>query len=186
MSITYTDNRPTHPAGHFEPPVYPNAREEAPFVPVYARTGRSRTKKGGVRTWMILAPIGVLVLGGVTAAMLMSGGEEVAPVPVLEPAATAPVLPATAPLAATSAPVEIAPAEAAPAPAPVVRREAAPVRRAAPAPTARQTAPAPAVREAAPPSPSTLNSAPPTPAPAPTAPAAAEPPPPAIVVQPLN
>lgn len=186
MSITYTDNRPTPPTGRFEPPVYPDAREEAPFVPVYARTGRARSRKGGVRTWMILAPVAVLVLGGGALAMMSYNGEEVAPVPVLEPAATAPVLPATAPAApliAAPAALDATPVEAAPAPAPapVVRREAAPARRAAPAP-------APTVREAPTPAPSTstLNAAPSTPAPAPTAPAAAEPPAPAIVVEPLN
>lgn len=133
MSVTYPHDRPTPQADHLESP-----REE-PFVPVYARNRRTaRGRKGGVKAWMILAPIGVLVLGAGAAAMMMGGGDDVAPAPLAEPAATAPVVPAE-PLATTASPVEAAaPAsivEATPAPAPTVRR-------AAPAPARRSTAPA--------------------------------------------
>lgn len=184
MTVTYPHDRPLPHATHME-----EARPE-PYVPVYARTrGSTRARKGGVRTWMILAPVGVLVLGGVAAAMIAGSGDDVAPAPLLEPAATAPVLPAqpliseAAPLETSAAPViEAAPA---PAPAPAVRAAPAPARRAAPVP-ARPTAPA-ATREApaepAGPQPytSSLNTspaaAPATPAPTPA---------PVIVIQPRS
>lgn len=175
MSVTYTED-------HNE------ALREETFVPVYARTKASRgRKKSGVRSWMILAPIGVLVIGGVGVAMMMNQGD-VAPAPLAEPAATAPVMPVTpAPMAMEPAPVDSAPApvmrEATPTPAP------APVRRAAPRVQAPAAAPAPRTVTPEPsPATSTLNSAPATPAPtitvAPTpAPVA---PPPVIVVEPLG
>lgn len=180
MSVTYPHDRPIPQTDHLDAP-----REE-PFVPVYARTRRNtRSRKGGVKTWMILAPIGVLVLAGGAAAMMMGGdSDEVASAPLAEPAATAPVLPAQ-PLPVENASIEIAPVvEATPAPAPVVRRAApAPARRAtAPARAAAPT-PAPAPRvEAAPTGPqpytATLNTAPAaTPAPAQ---------PPVIVIQPAD
>ncbi|HZW15705.1 MAG TPA: hypothetical protein VFF66_05565 [Brevundimonas sp.] len=158
MTVTYPHDRPLPPNGEVEP-----VREE-PFVPVYARTRKTRGRKGGVKTWMILAPLGVLVLGAGAAAMMM-GGEDATPAPLAEPAATAPVLPAQ-PLLTEVAPIEAAPvAEATPAPAPVVRRTApAPARRAAPARTApADPAPTPRV-EVAPTSPepytASLNAAP--------------------------
>ncbi|HEY0599919.1 MAG TPA: hypothetical protein VGD32_07430, partial [Brevundimonas sp.] len=102
MSVTYPHDRPMPQGDHLD-----SVREE-PFVPVYARTRRSaRGRKGGLKTWMILAPIGVLVLGAGAAAMMM-GGEDSAPAPLAEPAATPPVLPAQ-PLAAAPAPVEATP-----------------------------------------------------------------------------
>ena len=137
---------------------------------------------------MILAPIGVLVLGAGAAAMMMGGGEEAEPAPLIEPAATGPVLPAQQPLAAEAIPAEpVASApvvEAAPAPAPVARRATpAPARRAAPARTASPT-PAPAERvevTAEPTGPraytATLNAEPAT---------AVEAPPPVIVIQPAE
>lgn len=136
MTLTYPHDRPS-------PQHLPSedVREE-PFVPVYARNRRGvRSRKGGVKTWMILAPLGVLVLGAGAAAMMM-GGEDVAPAPLVEPAATAPALPAQ-PLLTSAAPIEATPVvEATPAPAPVVRRTApAPARRAAPV---REPTPAPA------------------------------------------
>lgn len=180
MSVTYPHDRPIPHGEHLE------AQREEPFVPVYARTRRSaRGRKGGVKTWMILAPVGVLVLGGAAAALMMGDQGEVAPAPLAEPAATAPVLPAQ-PVLAEAAPMETAPvAEATPipAPAPVVRRAApAPARRAvAPARQAAPTpAPAPRVEAAAPTGPqpytATLNAAP-TPASAQT---------PVIVIQPAD
>ncbi len=176
MSITYPQDRA-------------EAAGEETFVPVYARTKAQLRRKGGMRTWMILAPIGVLVIGGAAALMVMTGGNDVAEAPLAEAAATAPVLPTTPaplPMAAEPAPVDTTPLpvvrEAAPAP---VRREAPVVRRAAP--RAETPAPAPAPRVAAPaPSPvtSTLNSAPA--APAPTVAPTPAPPPPVIVVEPLS
>ena len=135
MSVTYPHDRPMLHDDRLEP-----ARDE-PFVPVYARTRSARSRKGGLKTWMILAPIGVLVLGGAAAALMMGGGEEPAAT-VLEPAATAPVLPAT-PIPSETALIEVAPIDAAPveaAPTPVARRQTtpAPARRAAPV---RETAP---------------------------------------------
>ena len=191
MSVTYPEDK-----------IEPIAEET--FVPVYARRGRSAKKQGGVKTWMILAPIAAVAVIGGGALMFMGGSNEADEAALVEPAATAPVLPLTpaptevaaAPLAsaATPAPVEATPQPAA-APAPVAR-EAAPVRRAAPAPAARRVAPAPtppietpveptgprsySAPAASSPSTSTLNTAPTAPAPTP-APRA-----PVIATQPLN
>ena len=63
MSLTYP-----------EPPVSNTA--EAEYVPSYARKPVRRKK---VRSWMILAPIGGVVLIGAAAAMLMNPGEPAAP-----------------------------------------------------------------------------------------------------------
>ena len=186
MSVTYTEDR-----------IEPVAEET--FVPVYARSRTASKRKGGVKTWMILAPIGAVVVLGGAAAMLMGGGEETVEPALVEPAATAPVFPATpvptdvaaAPLtsAATPTPVEMAQQ---PTPAPVARTSE-PARRAAPAPARRAApAPAPAARVETPAAPtnpqpysapatSTLNTTPATPVPAPAAPRA-----PTIQVQPLN
>ena len=178
MSLTYTDDTART---YTETP----ARSEEAYVPVYARSRSRKARRSGVRSWMILAPIGVLVLGGAAAMMLMDGGRE-APA-LAEPAATAPVMPAAAPAALnaaaapTPAPVDAAPLprEAAPAATPV--RRAAPARRAAPvaAPARREAAPAaaPAPVEVAETSEATvtLNTAP-----------TADAPPPRIVVAPLE
>jgi len=174
MSITYPQDRA-------------DAVSEETIVPVYARTRASRGRKSGVRTWMILAPIGVLVIGGAAAMMLMTGRDDVAEAPLAEAAATAPVLPTTPaplPMAAEPAPVDATPLpvmrQAAPAPA---RREAPVVRRAAPRAETPAPAPAPSVAPpAASPITSTLNSAPAAPAPTVTP----TPAPPVIVVEPLN
>jgi len=169
MTVTYTHERPLPPTSPME-----TAREE-PFIPVYARTRTSRSRKGGIKTWMILAPLGVLVLGAGAAAMMMGGNDDVAPAPLVEPAATAPVLPAQ-PLLTNVAPLEATPvAEATPAPSPVARR-AAPAPRPRAASTARAAAPTPApttpvvvAPEPASPEPytATLNTTPAAPAPAP-------------------
>lgn len=173
MSLTYPHNgsRPHDQA--FE------AAPEQPFVPVYARQGRTaRGRKRGVRTWMILAPVGVLVLGAAAAAMMLGGRDEVAPAPLVEPAATAPVLPSQ-PSLVQAPPVEATPVapvvEASPAPTPVARRAAPAARRPAapaPAPAAAPRVVAPA--EPAEPQPYTaqLNAAPAQP--------------PVIVIQPAN
>ncbi|WP_374516542.1 hypothetical protein [Brevundimonas sp.] len=187
MSLTYTDDTARTytetPAPH----------TEDAYVPVYARsrTRSRKARKSGIRSWMILAPVGVLVLGGAAAMMLMDGGRETSA--LAEPAATAPVMPAAAPAAltaaaepvATPAPVEAAPLprDAAPAPAPV--RRAAPARRAAapapvPAAVEREAAPAPAEAVAETSQTTvTLNTAP-------TTTTTTEAPPPRIVVAPLD
>jgi len=166
VTLTYTDNR-ARPYGDAA------AREE-PFVPVYARTRSRKARSAGVRSWMILAPVGVLVLGGAAAMMLMDGGRE-APA-LVEPAATAPVLPAT-PTVLTPA-IPAAPLEAAPSPR--TSAPAASAQRGAPAPRELQgesaTAPAERAVESSRTT-ITLN----------TAPTAVEtPPPPRIVVEPLD
>ncbi|GAA0870507.1 hypothetical protein GCM10009116_23430 [Brevundimonas basaltis] len=183
MTITYPHDR-SIPNGALS-----EAAHEEPYIPVYARTRSVRGRKGGVKSWMILAPIGVLVLGGAAVALVMGESEEVAPVPLVEPAATGPVLP-TQPLVNEIAPVETpagTPIEAAPTPAVRAAPAPTPVRRAAATP-ARRAAPAPATREApaepAGPQPytSSLNTTPPTTAPATPAPT----PPPVIIIQPQS
>lgn len=77
MSLTYTDHTRTD-------------NTDTVFIPAYAR-GKSRKNKG-VKTWMILAPIGAVVLAGSAAAMLMGGGDEAAPM-VETPAARCPPWP---------------------------------------------------------------------------------------------
>ena len=195
MSVTYTNE--------------PNDRSldsEAPYVPAYARSRQARKSKGGVKTWMILAPIGVLTLGGIGAATLM-GGEQA---PMVEAEATTPAPVASQPMqsevavapltsAATPTPIDVAPL---PTAAPVVRnvvpaREAAPVRRAAPRAAAPVTprvdaAPEPVLTGPQPysatpssaTSTSSLNRTPVTATPAPVA--AAPAPAPVIVVQPAG
>ena len=205
MSVTYPAD-PAKPYGdRLEQPrsdatLRADLTADEPFVPVYARRGKARGGQGKIKTWMILAPVGVLVLGGVGAMLVMGGGEE-ASAPLAEPAATAPVLSSTpAPTATAVAPLTTAstPAPVVAAPAPVVR-DAAPLRRAAPAPVRREAArtPAAATPRAATPAPatptgpqpytapstSTLNTAPAATAPRP---APTQPPPPPIVVQPLS
>ncbi len=131
-----------------------NLRQEArpaePYTPVYARS-RSRGRKP-VRAWMILAPLGALVLAGAAVAMLMNDGGEtnaltradplaapVAPAPLAAVPSAAPAL--APPLAVESSTAPVVSAPPAPAAAPVARREAT-VRRAEAAPAARRPAPA--------------------------------------------
>lgn len=114
MTVTYTEDTLRND------PI----RDEV-FVPRYARTGRAR-KKGGVRAWMILAPVGALALIGGAAAVMMSGetGEgslvaNDAPAPLVR---TAPLESSTAPDAlANGLPSNVTITETAPAPAPLVR-----------------------------------------------------------------
>lgn len=190
MSITYPHDRPLSRDGLAEVP------HEEPFVPVYARTRRNaRGRKGGVKAWMIMAPIGVLVLGAGAAALVMGEREAIAPAPLAEPAATAPVLPAQPLITETTPASTVGNASIEVTPEPVVRAAPAPApaRRAAPAPAARRAAPAPApaTREApaepAGPQPytSSLNTTPPAAA-APVTPAPTPAPPPVIVVQPAG
>ena len=203
MSVTYPAD-PLKPYGD-RVEVNPNAdgANDEPFVPVYARTGKSTRRNGGkIKTWMILTPVGILVLAGLGAVAL--GGGEQTTAPLAEPAATAPVVSATplaTPVMSNPAPV----ARTAPTAAPVLR-PAAPVRRAAAAPaparrsttvaTSRPTTPAPVARVVTPapaassPTPM-LNMAPmaptatPAPSPAP-APAATQSPPPFVIVEPVG
>lgn len=197
MSVTYPAD-PAKPYGDRLEARQIGAAPDEPFVPVYARRGKARGGQGPVKTWMILTPVAVLVLGAVGATLVMSGNEE-APVPLVEPAATAPVLSAAPAPAETAAPLarasEPAPAVATPAVRETSRPRLAPVRHSAAPPrpaaaAARTATPAPAVPAGprpylAPsmaPSTSTLNTAPastaPTPSPAP--------PPPVIVVEPAG
>ncbi len=197
MSVTYPAD-PAKPYGDRIETLDADVTHGEAFVPVYARRGRARGGQGKLRTWMILTPVAVLVLGGIGVVLAMSGGEE-ASGPLVEPAATAPVLSAmptetaVAPLASASAPEPVVAA------APVVS-EAAPLRRPAAAPAPREAIRAPgptaaaAPRAASPeptvptgpqpytpapasPSTSTLNTAPATPAPTP---------PPVIIVEPAG
>ena len=164
MTVTYTDDSLRND------PV----RDEV-FVPRYARTGRAR-KKGGVRAWMILAPVGALALIGGAAAVMMSG--ETGEGSLVQTEQPAPIV-RTAPLESSSASTALATGlpsnatitEVAPAPAPVVR-EAPPAppsaiqrrqpaeRRAAPAEPAPVVEPAPTEPTGPQPYTSTLNSQP--------------------------
>lgn len=177
--------------------------DDAVFVPRYARTSRSAKKP--VKTWMILAPLGALVVVGGAAAMMM-GGEQpgIASAPAEQSAvATAPVSPQAASTSMTavetslapSAPVETASGEPASA-APIARRAETPARPAPaverPAPAARAQAPAEEAQMVEPTGPRpystvtpALNSQPVT-APTARATSSATPPPPAISVQPLD
>ncbi|MDZ4364682.1 hypothetical protein [Brevundimonas sp.] len=178
MTVTYTDD--------LKPSDLHSDREEPVFTPVYAR-GKSRRNKP-VKTWMILAPIGALVLGGSALAMMMAPASE-STIGQAEPATDAMTTPLSAPLASIPEPVAMTPEPvAAPAPVPAMRAEAAPapVRRAAPASRAAAPATAPA-RVATPaeqtgPRPYTSEA---TPDAAPTAPAIT-PAAPSISVQPLG
>lgn len=134
MSLTYTDDTRTE-------------NTETVFIPAYAR-GKSRKKKG-VKTWMILAPIGAVVLAGSAAAMFMGSGEEaapiveepVAPVSAMAPIAQPPLVDSGLSTNAAPAPIEAAPTPVA-APAPRAEPAAEPVRR---TPVAeRRAAPEPA------------------------------------------
>jgi len=200
MSVTYPAD-PLKPYGD-RVEVNPNVEgaNDEPFIPVYARTGKSARRNGGkIKTWMILTPVGIIVLAGLGAVAL--GGGEQTTSPLAEPAVTAPVVPATplpAPMASGLATAPVV--QTAPDPAPVLR-QATPVRRVVPAaaparrataPTSRAAAPTPVARAVIP-APATsptpmLNMAPTTPAPAVPvpAPALAQPPAPIIVVAPLG
>lgn len=192
MSLIYPD-KPAPYDDRVQPAV-----EAEPFVPVYARK-RSSRGKGGVKTWMILAPVGALALAGIAAALIMGGGEETAEPVLAESAATLPVLPATpvAPAAALSTPaLTIDTTDVPPA---VAVREQAPVRRATPAP-ARRVVPAPArpaatattttrvetPAQSTSPQPYAASPSASTPIPAPTPTLPVEPRQPAIVTQPLE
>ena len=133
MSVTYTDQ--VRPAA-----ARPAARIDGEaYVPVYARSGARKSNKP-VKTWMILAPLGVLVVGGAAAAVLMQPAE-----PAVEEAAPFAPLAAqlaaseTAPLNTPSIPMET-PADLTTA-TPIPPAAAAPVERRA-TPTSADPAPA--------------------------------------------
>lgn len=109
MSLTYP-----------EPPA--TVAAEAEYVPAYARKP-VRHKK--VRSWMILAPIGAVVLIGAGATLLMNPGAPAAPleepeIPSVAMTPTPPVLP-DAPVMETAPAALPADSVAAPAGAPVAR-----------------------------------------------------------------
>lgn len=117
------------------------SRDEGVYTPVYAR---GRGKKKGVKTWMILAPVSVVTLGGLGVLALTAneqpmGGAESALEPASAPMFEAP-LNLAAPVAAEAPAADMLAAEtpaapalaAAPTPTPVERApvESAPVERA--------------------------------------------------------
>lgn len=149
MTVTYTDDT-----------VRNEPMADEVFVPRYARTGKSHSK-GGIRTWMILAPIGALAVLGGGAVMMMGGdaGDEAlvaseAPAPLIQPAvplesSTGPAALAIGDLPGNATISEAAPApvvrEAPPAPPPAVQRRQPLQRGAAPVEAAPTVEQAPAV-----------------------------------------
>lgn len=149
MTVTYTDDT-----------VRNEPMADEVFVPRYARTGRARSK-GGIRTWMILAPIGALAVIGGGALMVMggnSGGEATAQAetaaPLVQPAvplesSTAPAASASTALPSNATISDVTPApvvrEAPPAPPPAIQRRQPAQRSVAPAEPAPVVEQAPAV-----------------------------------------
>ncbi|MDI1282657.1 hypothetical protein [Brevundimonas sp.] len=70
MSITYPDHIAVN--GSLATAPTPVA-ESAPYTPVYARSGKARNGRKAVKTWMILVPIGAVVLIGGAVAMAIGG-----------------------------------------------------------------------------------------------------------------
>ena len=126
MTVTYTDTDRNAPM------------TADAFVPRYARARRARK---GVRTWMILAPIGARVFVGGGAVMMVGGAESQ---PLVEPETVSPLVrpleTTTAPLESSVDPSSLANAaappplvrEAPPVPPPAIQRRAAPVQAATP------------------------------------------------------
>ena len=79
MSITYPEqivvDRPAAASGAAGKTT---VVDSAPYTPVYARSGKARNGRKAVKTWMILLPIGAVVLIGGAVAMAM-GGETAGP-----------------------------------------------------------------------------------------------------------
>ncbi|MGH7020839.1 MAG: hypothetical protein ACREEY_13205, partial [Brevundimonas sp.] len=125
MSVTYTDQvRPA--AAHTAARVDSDA-----YVPVYARSGARKSNKP-VKTWMILAPLGVLLVGGAAAAMLMQPPtptvEEAVPfAPLAAQLAASETMPLTAPSIPMETPADLTTTPIPPAVAAPVERRAAPV-----------------------------------------------------------
>lgn len=145
MSLSYADSLTSaDPGAPQRRPTIPEmtTAEAHGFTPVYAR-GAAR-RRGKIRSWMILAPIGVVTVAALGAWAVMNADEAAVPVPA-EPApltsaplASGPLIPETALTIDAATPVEAA-AELIVEPAPV---EAASTP--APAPAARTARPAPA------------------------------------------
>jgi len=173
MSVTYTDQ--VRPAA---------ARVDSEaYVPVYARSGARKSNKP-LKTWMILAPLGVLVLGGAAAAMLMQPAE---PAPTPLEAAPSAIASEVSPLTAATIPMET-PAELTTA-TPIPPAAAAPVeRRAIPSPAPVVPAVEPVAPIVSPGPQPYLSVAPQIPAATPSTPAPATPaaPPAPIVITPPN
>jgi hypothetical protein len=134
MSANYPADPTKHCDDHIEAP-RADIHHNEPFVPVYARRGKARGGQGRIRTWMILTPVAVLVLGGI-GAILVTDSSGAASAPLAEPAATAPVLPIAATVTTTrrlTGPSTPDPVAAAPA-----IRDSTPLRRIAPAPARRE------------------------------------------------
>ncbi len=188
MSMTYADTNPT-----IAPVDGAGRTTDDVFVPRYAQRRHKSNKP--VKTWMIIAPIGVLAVIGTAAALMMGGGEQPAPAtPSEAPSALAQPM-QTAPAAletATTPAAQPAPVQATPLaePASTPRRAEPAPRRAAPAAAAAER-PVARVETPAEPTGPQPYSAPATPA-LNTAPAASAPtsvqiqPPPTVSVQPLN
>ena len=185
MSLTYDDDATASP---FLDSTANDSTQQGVFVPSYARSRKASGSKP-VKTWMILAPLGALVVLGGGAMMLMDDG---ATAPTIEPPASV-AAPASTPMTpqAVAAPAMTTVA----APASVEVAPAAPVaagRQTASAPVARRAAPveraAPAARVEAPAEPTGPRSyqASESGALEAVTPPVASPPQPAIVVQPLN
>lgn len=174
--------------------------DSEPYVPVYARSGARQSNKP-VKTWMILAPLGVLVVAGAAATLLMQptapAVDEAVPfAPLAAQLAASEVAPLNAPSIPMVTPAELTTATPIPPPvaAPVERRAAPATPAPAPARTARvmPRAAAPATVEApvVPTGPQPyLSVAPQTAAPttvAPAAPVTSTAPPAPIVITPPN
>ncbi len=132
MTVTYTEDT-----------VGNDALQDEIFVPRYARTNGGR-KKGGVRAWMILAPVGALALLGGAAMIWMSGDTGETALVAQEP--PAPMIQSAAPLESSTSTTALTSG----LPSNVTITEATPVA-ATPAPVARDVAPEPvAVQRRAP------------------------------------
>ena len=90
MSVTYPDHIAVDRPVTAQPVSVRTADvDSAPYTPVYARSGKARTGRKAVKTWMILAPIGAVVLIGGGVAMAL-GGETADPVSSPGPVQPAP------------------------------------------------------------------------------------------------
>jgi hypothetical protein len=120
MSVTYTDQ--VRPAA---------ARVDGEaYVPVYARSSVRGSKKP-VKTWMILAPLSVMVVGGAAAAMLMQPAtpvvEEAVPfAPLAAQLAASETLPLNAPAIPMETPADLTTTLIPPSDGAPVERRAAP------------------------------------------------------------
>lgn len=106
MSLTYVDQPyADQPAGRAED-------RPVGFTPAYART---RTRRKGMRSWMILAPVGAVTLGAIAVFALTAPSDEAAMAPAVPEAAPSMAAPLTGepvilPLAPEAPALEAAPA----------------------------------------------------------------------------